>query len=217
MTVFEARPRLLQAFRMGERPALRTVYLHYVDDVFALARHGFLLSGTPPRRIPGESDGERVRDTVQQVFVRAFARRARMAFDGVRRYRPYLLTIAKNLCVDLARRAGRELPASEPAHAGGTTLDQLIERDAAVPCPEDDMHFRTLAEATRAYLSEQTRELKNFVELRFEQELSQYEVMEAMGVTRRRVRTLEATTLQGLRRYLSRRGLLRDEEGVRGG
>ena len=116
MTVFEARPRLLQAFRMGERPALRTVYLHYVDDVFALARHGFLLSGTPPRRIPGESDGERVRDTVQQVFVRAFARRARMAFDGVRRYRPYLLTIAKNLCVDLARRAGRELPASEPAH-----------------------------------------------------------------------------------------------------
>src|SRR6478672_2492853 len=87
---------LLSAFRAGERAALERVYLAYVDDVFRLIAVGF-------ERNPHEQ-----RSLVQDVFVRAFSDRARLGFDGIRPYRPYLLTIARNVLVDRARAQSSE-------------------------------------------------------------------------------------------------------------
>ena len=81
---------LLQRFRTGERQALEAVYRAYVDSVAravsgALRRYcgEALLGGW--RGVAGE-----LPDLVQEVFTRAFEPDARLRFDGVRDFAPYL-------------------------------------------------------------------------------------------------------------------------------
>ena len=116
MPIFEQQPSLLRRFREGEREALSAVYRFYFDDVYRLGQHGFVTrDGLRGGRIEPEAD--RV-DFVQDVFVKAFASDARLSYDGLRPYRPFLLRIARNLRVDLARRAGRDpTPPRRPSSA----------------------------------------------------------------------------------------------------
>jgi hypothetical protein len=51
-------------------------------------------------------------------------------------------------------------------------------------------------------------ECREFVRLRFEDELSQDQVAQSLACSRRRVRTLENRVQKGLRRHLKKRGLL---------
>jgi len=85
MTVFAADRALLDAFRRGDRAAIATVYFHDVDDIAAVARNGFAIP-TTGARVRGAADEATERDLVQEVFVRAFAPRARDAYDGIRPY-----------------------------------------------------------------------------------------------------------------------------------
>jgi len=107
MSVFQENRELLKRFREGDRSALLAVYNHYVDDVFKLVRYGFLLGGSPPSRVSGIQELEAQSDIVQEVFTRAFSPSARLSYDGLRPYRPFLLRIAKNLRVDQVRKEGR--------------------------------------------------------------------------------------------------------------
>jgi RNA polymerase sigma-70 factor, ECF subfamily len=197
--LLEADRALLDAFRRGERQALGRVYFHYVDDVAALVRHGFLIESRN-LRVAGAPDADGERDLVQEVFVRAFAERARLSYDGIRPYRPYLLRIAKNLLIDQLRRREPALVLDEEAEA-------LVPAEPA-PNPPEDLHWRRLSEATSHYLAELSAEQRELVRLRFEEERSQIEAAEQMHVSRRRVRTLEARVQAGLRRHLKRLKLL---------
>lgn len=186
---------LLDAFRKGERDALQQVYRAHVAKVQQVITYG---CNTGSGRVPGVGR-ERCEDLVQEVFVKAFAERARQAYDGLRPYEPYLLQIARNLLVDRARRSGRELLATDDAEQEPLSpLETSLERQ---------MHFGRLREATVAFLASLSDEEQRFVELRFVQELSQYEVSSAMGLTRRRVRTLEKRAQEGLAAYLEQQGL----------
>ncbi len=199
MTVFEGNRPLLDAFRRGERQALTTIYSHSVKEVAALVRLGFTLS---ERRVtvPGVADPQRQRDLVQEVFVRAFAERARLAFDGVSPFRPWLLRIAKNLMIDEGRRSGRLvlegdiLPRAEDAH------------EPLPVSPEEELEWKSLREETRSYCATLDERARRFVTLRFEEERSQAEVAELMNTTRRQVRTLEDTIRDGLRNHLKSKG-----------
>lgn len=197
MTVFEHNRPLLDAFRRGERAALATVYAQSVKAVANLVRLGFTITSSRVTA-PGVRDEARARDLVQEVFVRAFSERARLAYDGVSPFRPWLMRIAKNLMIDEARRAGRvELP-------GEVSADDAHE---VLPVSaEDELLQQRLREATRSYCATLDAEARRFVQLRFEEERSQAEVAEAMHVTRRRVRTLEDMVRDGLRKHLAARG-----------
>lgn len=194
---------LLDGFRRGDRDALERVYRAHVDDVARLLRYGFV-SGEA--RVAGIQDLDRCLEITQEVFVRAFSQRARQGYDGLRPYRPYLLRITKNLLIDRLRVAGREVPLAQFAED-----DELAPEDRLAPAPppepEAALDKGQLATATQAFLAEQDEELRRFVELRFVEERSQYEVLEVMKITRRRVRTLEKRALEGLRAYLAARGL----------
>ncbi|HEX7480208.1 MAG TPA: sigma-70 family RNA polymerase sigma factor [Polyangiales bacterium] len=170
--------------------------------MLAVFTHGFGTSGPPPRHVPGLSDPGERRDGVQEVFVRAFEERARLAYDGLRPYKPYLLRIARNLRIDQLRASGRQ--ERDLATAFEDHLDAAQPEDVSA---EDALDFRALNAATRSYIIELDAESQRFVELRFVEELSQAEVAERMGVTRRRARTLEAQVQQGLARFLKKRGL----------
>ena len=200
MTVFAGERSLLDAFRRGDSAALATVYFHYVDDIAAMVRHGFSIptSGT---RVRGAADEATERDLIQEVFARAFAPRARDAYDGIRPYGAYLRRIARNLMIDRVRTAGRDVPLA----------DDDGEIEIAAEAPEDDAGWVEQRRETAAYVASLAPELRQLVKLRFEDELSQDQAADALGVSRRRVRTLEARIQKGLRKALRRAGLWQED------
>jgi RNA polymerase sigma factor (sigma-70 family) len=196
MTVFADDRPLLDAFRRGDRAALSTVYFHYVDDIAAVIRNGFSIP-TSGIRVRGAADEQTERDLVQEVFARAFAVRARDAYDGVRPYGAYLRRIAKNLLIDRVRAVDKTIPLDDE------NAELVIEAETM----ENDAEWSEQRRETTAYIATLAPELHRLVKLRFEEELSQDQTAEALGVSRRRVRTLEARIQRGLRKALRRAGL----------
>ena len=188
---------LLTAFREGRSDVLERVYHELVDDVFRLAALGF---ATKAGAIRPERDRDEQRAIVQDVFVRAFADRARAAYDGVRPYRPYLLTIARNVMIDRARAR-----TSEHARTSEVDVDTIIAADAPISGDiEEDDAQKYLRERATEYLATLDAEARAFVQLRFDRDLSQADVAAQLNTTRRRVRTLEARVIKGLRRFLKK-------------
>lgn len=193
-------PGLLRRFRSGDRDALEVVYRHYVREVWGLLRMGFTSSASGAR-VPGITDRALLSDSVQEVFVRAFGDAGRLGYDGLRPYRPYLLRIARNVRIDQLRKSGREVLLGD-AGSSALDLDALVEANAPLPELEETSARRELQVATRAYVETLDPEAQRFVQLRFVEERHQLEVAEHMSVSRRRVRTLEARVLDGLRKAL---------------
>lgn len=188
---------LLAGFREGKRDVLARVYRALVDDVFKLVALGFTSKSATIR---GERDPDEQRVAVQEVFVKAFAERARLGYDGVRPYRPYLLTIARNVMIDRARARSGEL-----GRASDVDVDAIIATDAPIPGDvEDSADQQRLRARTTTWLETLEPELRRFVTLRFEREMSHLDVAAELGITRRRVRTLEARVIKGLRRFLKK-------------
>jgi RNA polymerase sigma-70 factor (ECF subfamily) len=187
---------LLARFRAGDRAALERVYWAYVDRVETVVRHGFqILREGGATQIPGVGPSE-VGDLVQETFVRAFAERARLAYDGLRDYAPFLSTIARNLLVDRARKQGRELQ-----------LDDLAQLDAAAPPPDEPYADEPTMKAVKEYLESLSPELRGVHEQRYGRGVSQEEAARALGLSRQQIRTLEKRLRDGLSAHLERAGL----------
>jgi RNA polymerase sigma-70 factor (ECF subfamily) len=198
MPIFRGQPRLLQRFREGERGALEVVYGAYVDKVTNIARFGFR-SAQSGLAVPGLAQRpDEVADLVQEVFLKAFAPKARRSFDGDRTYGPYLYAIARNVAIDWARRRGRELP---------TPWSDLAESAADLE-PEEAGDAPWADEATMAlvvrYLASLDDELKSVHSARYEEGLSQREAAERLKIGRQVLRTREARLREGLRRELAK-------------
>lgn len=204
MTLFRDKPELLPAFRRGDRAALERAYRHFAGDVSRILRLGFVTGGDAKVRVPGLHDDAALADAIQEVFVRAFQERARASYDATRPYRPFLLQIARNLRLDQQRRAGREISLSRlEEEVGSFDLDAAIERDALdLPEPQARREWEGLLAQTRGYIAALDETARRLIELRFVQGRGQEDVAQAMGVTRRFVRTLEERILIGLRRSL---------------
>lgn len=188
---------LLAGFRAGKRDVLARVYHALVDDVFKLVALGFV---TANGTIRGEREPDEQRAIIQEVFVKAFGQRARLGYDGVRPFRPYLLTIARNVMIDRARARS-----NDQGRASDVDVDAIIAADSPLPrdVEESAEQLRLRARAA-AYLETLDADLQKFVALRFDQERSQEDVAAQLGITRRRVRTLEARVIKGLRRFLKK-------------
>ncbi len=199
-------PELLHAYWAGDADALTRVYVRFGESVSRFVRTGFSVHADG-RRVAGERDEAAVADIVHEVFVRAFREPARRAYDGRRPFTPYLLQIAKNVCIDRHRKSRRER-----LDFVSDLRDLELHQQAAlgpVDAPDDDnARFRELSEVTREFVQDLDLEAQRFVELRFQKELSQAVVAEQLGVTRRHVRTLEDRVLKGLRRHLTKRGMV---------
>lgn len=180
MTIFVERPGLLPRFRRGERAALEEVYFAYVDLVAHVVRQSF--------------HGAHAADLIQETFARAFAERARLAYDGLRTYKPFLLTICRNLVVDEARKRGREVVVDDPPE----------------PLPGDDARDPEWADAATVavverYVAGLDGKLRALYEERYVKDRSQNEAAAALGLTRQKVRTLEDKLRRGLEEALATR------------
>lgn len=209
MPIFEANRALLDRFRRGDRGALATVYHRYVDEVATLARRGFTIESSGHVYVRGaDRDGER--ELVQETFAKAFAEKARAAYDGLQPYRPYLLRITKNLMIDRFRADQRTVRSIELDAMGVGDIEAILATNADFPQQEEtpDLHWKTLLAAANQFVATLDAESRRLVMLRFEEELSQDDVATRMGCTRRRVRTVEDRVQQSLRKWLQQRGLL---------
>jgi RNA polymerase sigma-70 factor, ECF subfamily len=201
LTVFLDNKPLLEAFKSGGADAIRRVYRHYINDVERFVRAKLAA--------PGGVDFDLQRDVVQEIFIRAFSPNARLAFDGERPYKPYLLSISRNIVIDFVRKRGREgrhLYFSDgPLDAGPEIAsDGSPDRDRA----SEEMHWDRCWEASREYISGLDALTRRFVQLRFFEEMPQLDVADALGITRWKVRSLEGRVQKGLRRYLKQKNLV---------
>jgi RNA polymerase sigma-70 factor (ECF subfamily) len=201
MPLFQDVPGLLAAFREGKPEALSTVYRHYVRSVDVYLRALARRAGTPDLCQPSA-----VADLLQEVFIRAFSPSARMAYDGLRDFGPYLNTIARNCFVDTLRKRRIEVPLGiEDLHVDEATNVGLDDYDPKV------------VEVLESYLERLSDPEKRVYEMRFVHGRSQEAACETLGVSRRSLRTAENRLRKGLRKALFMAGVLYETQSFSGG
>ncbi len=204
MDLFQDNTGLLARFRAGQRAALQLVYETYFTQVETLVRRGFSVDGGA--HVPGVSDPELSRELIQEVFTRAFARRARRAYDGVRPYRPYLLRIARNLMIDRVRAKRGQLESLDPVG----DIDRIIESDAPfieAREVESALDQKRRFEVTARYVASLDEGARGLVQLRYEEGLSQVEAAKRLGLSRKQLRLQEGKVRDGLVVALREKGL----------
>ncbi len=183
---------LLQRFRDGERRALETFYVTYVDSV-ARAVASALRRYCGANRPGGWRDvAAELPDLVQEVFTRAFEPGARLRFDGVREYAPYLTTIARNVVVDYLRRRQR-LRFEDLA-----PFIREIAIEGQSPDHAEDFANAQIVTLVAEYVARLPSDLRRVHEALYVQGLSQRQAAEALGLGRQVVRTLESRLREGL-------------------
>jgi RNA polymerase sigma factor (sigma-70 family) len=165
-----------------------------VGLVDALVRRGVFVASSGPAVLGPAEHADRI-DLVQETFARAFTEKARLAYDGLRDYQPYLLAICRNLVFDWARRRGREL-ATDP-------VDWACE-EASKPEPDHPWADPQTMAVVEQYLAGLGPEQKAVHHQRFVLSVSQEEAARNLGLSRQRIRTLEQKLKKGLRRALMR-------------
>lgn len=193
-SAFEEDGELLEQFRRGERSALERIYWAYAVRVERLVRRLLHLHGGTRLVVAANAE-----DLVQDSFTRAFSPEARRAYDGLRDYGPYLLTIARNTVADTLRLQRREVLARGAEIEAWLALKDI----AAATDPSNWIDPVTLARV-RDYVSRLPVELQSVHHRRYVLDEAQDVAADALGLTRQRIRTLEKKLRLGLVRALKK-------------
>ena len=205
MSYLRTRPELLARFRDGEQAAHVEVYRAYIVHIDAWLRRGF--PGGSGARVPGLTNPADHADAVQEVFMRAFADEARLAYDGQRDYWSYLATVARNVVVDHYRRRGREVVV--PGRDSSDPADVLAW--TAAPQAEDDPAHAYLDPRARAIVREYVAGLREplravhhaiYVDRSF-----QLDAAKQLGLSRRKVQKLIERMKREVRALLDQAGI----------
>jgi RNA polymerase sigma factor (sigma-70 family) len=205
MSILVTNRELLDRFRSGAPEALAEVYWEYVRKVERLLSAGFEVRGRGTRAAGACREPADLADLVQEVFVRAFSEKARLGYDGLRNYAPYLYTIARNVLIDWARARGREIPSPWAVFESAEDI---------VPMAEDQAPWEAAAtmRVVEEYLAGLPHGLREVHRLRHEEGLSQEQAALRLGVGRQTLRTLERRLQDGLAATLDEAGIDMDNQ-----
>lgn len=179
--------RLLRAFRRGDTVALERVYRAYAPHVSRYLARAF------------RSCAPDVESVHQETFLRAFAPRARRAYDGRRPYEAYLNRVARSAVVDALRSSGGP-PLQAPA------LDADAAAGWELLTPEQHLLAKEVQTLVRCFLQGLDEDARRFAAVRFTDGLSQERTAAALGLSRQEARTREARLRLRLWTFLSARG-----------
>lgn len=207
---------LREAFKSGERGALTEVFREYARPVFALLRRGFSFqSAGKSCYFKGFSETWELENMVQEVFLRAFAPEARLAYDGLRPYRNYLFSIARNLVIDSFRGSRpefveiEELPDQDSA--------EFPELARAEPSPEEVAARQELAARVEAFLKTLSADDRAIFEVRFKEGHSIETSAARLGVSEHRVKKGEKQIRKRFFQYMKKLGYFEGYRYGRGG
>lgn len=119
-------PDVVAAAQAGDERAFAAIVSHYQRSVFGLA---YQMTG----------NAAQAEELAQDVFLRLWQKLG--SFDATRPLRPWLLRLARNVCLNALRKwqpparsihaADEEEPSLEPAADGPTALDDAADREQA--------------------------------------------------------------------------------------
>ncbi|XXF80617.1 RNA polymerase sigma factor [Myxococcaceae bacterium GXIMD 01537] len=187
---------LMLAFRGGDARAFEALVRRHRTPVF-----NFILRQTGQRA--------RAEDVLQETWLKVV--RSAREYEPKAKFTTWLYTIARNLCVDSARKesyrqtASLEAPAGGAESAEGRPLGEGLPDEGA--SPERSAHnarVRPLLERALAGLPEEQREV--FV-LREYSGIPFKDIAEVTGVSENTVKSRMRYALEGLRRRLAELGV----------
>ncbi|MBN2525095.1 MAG: sigma-70 family RNA polymerase sigma factor [Deltaproteobacteria bacterium] len=180
---------LLDAFRRGDEVALRQVYFEYAEALFAFLKKGFSFHSRGRNfAFNGYQASWQIEDAVQDIFMRAFKDEARQAYDGLRPYKTYLFTIARNRVMDLFRK---EKPGRIDVRELNEVDDSEFVKDGEAKTPEQLSGDRELEEQVKQFLEGLAPDLNTFFQIRFVEGRSLEDAAIALKLTDYRVKRHE--------------------------
>jgi RNA polymerase sigma-70 factor (ECF subfamily) len=191
---------LLASFQRGDASAFERLLRRHRAPLF-----NFLV------RMLG--DRERAEDLAQEAFLRIV--KSAGAWQEKARFKTWLYTIARNLCVDQARRDkfrradSLDAQASDGEEDGPTLGERMPSSEAGPDRSAESSQLRPLLVRALMALPEEQREV--FV-LREQSGLAFKEIAELVGVNENTVKSRMRYALEGLRRTLESAGV--DSQGA---
>jgi RNA polymerase sigma-70 factor (ECF subfamily) len=175
---------LMARLRDDDREALGTLVERYQQDIFRFCVHYL-------------RDTERAKEIAQETFIRVYV--ARNRFDVTRVFRPWMLCIARNLCLnDIKRKKTVNMESLEEYASDARELSgavTLVNPDGPLERMEAEDRRAALARILHG-LDEESREL---IRLRFYEELPARDIAEVLGSSEGAIRTRLHRVLKRLR------------------
>jgi RNA polymerase sigma-70 factor, ECF subfamily len=192
---------MLEGYRRGDHATLETLYRQLSGPVLRYLSRGFRVSGATGQAQVSPLDLDAAH---QETFVRVFSESARLRYDGLKPFEPYVMAIARSAAVDVLRAQGKLQRESVP-------LDDLAEHDAPhdpTSSPEAAV-LRAEADAVvKGFLATLSEEDLRFANARFVEGLSQEKAGAQCGLSRQEARTREARLKAACLSHLAQRGFL---------
>ncbi len=165
---------LMIALARGEERALADLMTRYQKDIFRFCLHYL-------------KDVERSRELTQETFIRVYT--ASQRFDDSRKFRPWVLCIARNLCLNEIKRR-KTVPMEsldEYAAAGRGDASEVFKSDGRTPGEHMEMAERN--EMLARALDSLPEESKEIVVLKYFERMSAKEIGDIVGATEGAIRT----------------------------
>jgi len=175
---------LMAAVAQGGQDGLESLMGRYQNDIFRFCVHYL-------------KDVERAKELTQETFIRVYTASSR--FDPDRKFKPWVLCIARNLCLNEIKRKRTVPMESLEAYAETRQRDSKEVLRTAGESPDEaamSEERRQLLEKALETLKDEAREI---VLLRFFQRKSAREIAEIVGSTEGAVRTKLHRILMSLR------------------
>lgn len=177
---------VLDAFRRGDAAVLTLVYRTYSPEVLRYLSRKFAVGGETGTRTVALSALD-LDAAHQETFVRAFRPNMRQAYDGVRPYLGFLLTVARSTAIDLMRASGRVAREAVPMD----DAPELGHLPTEGRSPEEEALGTEVRTLVRRFLDALPEEARALAQLRFVEGLSQESAAEQLRLTRGEVRVRE--------------------------
>lgn len=204
MDPFKKGAEFLEKFRRGDAQALDSVYRAFERPLRNFVLRGFAFRSEGRQLyFAGIGDEQDLEDIIQETFRRAFGVKARHSYDGIRPYKNYLFTIARNAVItDLTIRR-RQIPVGEALMRDAPSDDlspleswivsqRTHMADGVDPSADEKVENLEIYGLIMGFVEALTHDEGRFFRFRFLGQCSQENTARRMGWNRARVRKLEA-------------------------
>jgi RNA polymerase sigma-70 factor (ECF subfamily) len=154
-------PTLLERCRRGDDLAWEALVRRYQSRVYAMAYHYM-------------RNAEEARDVAQDVFIRIYQRLA--TFEGGDTFLPWMLRLARNVCIDALRRRKSRPPASD------WTIEESVQVASPSPTPEEASSTRSRQRLVYRALDRMSETDREILLLKEIQGLKVEEVSSLLGI-----------------------------------
>lgn len=176
---------LMESLCHGDQEALSHLVRRYQNDIFRFCLHYL-------------REVERSKEIAQETFLRVYVARAR--FDGTRKFRPWVLCIARNLCLnDLKRKKAVSMDSLE-TYASSAREDTGELMPTSADAPDEIMVSSERRQMLGRLLDELDDESREIVTLRYFERMSARDIADVTGSTEGAVRTRLHRILKSMRK-----------------